>query len=107
MSLSWQTQSLHDAVLQTSRHEREEAEQKLIKMSADNADLVQRLVEMKATEMERMMEVNRTCDEMVSSYKYWTSPYSCLWLLVRRALLCSCICSLLGCCMQESYPDCL
>ena len=51
--------------LQTSRHEREEAEQNLTKMTADNAELVQRLVEMKATEVERMNEVNRTCDEMV------------------------------------------
>lgn len=53
-------------LLQTSRHERAEAEQKLNKLTADNDELVQRLVEMKATEVERMNEVNRTCDEMVS-----------------------------------------
>ena len=51
--------------LQTSRHERVEAEQKLSKLTAENDELVQRLVEMKATEVERMNEVNRTCDEMV------------------------------------------
>ncbi|DBA79590.1 TPA: hypothetical protein ACH3X1_008277 [Trebouxia sp. C0004] len=54
-------------LLQTSRHERAEAEQKLNKLTADNDQLVQRLVEMKATEVERMNEVNRTCDEMLKS----------------------------------------
>ncbi len=56
----------HPHLLQTSRHDRAEAEQKLNKLTADNDQLVQRLVEMKATEVERMNEVNRTCDEMVS-----------------------------------------
>ena len=51
--------------LQTSRHERDEAEQKLSKMTAESADLVQRLNHMKSTEIERMNDVNRTCEEMV------------------------------------------
>lgn len=56
-----------DAVcLQTSRHERDEAEQKLSKVTAENADLVQRFHDMKSTEVERMNEVNRACEEMVS-----------------------------------------
>ena len=53
--------------LQTSRHERDEAEQKLSKMTSENADLVQRFHHMKSTEVERMNEVNRACEEMVCS----------------------------------------
>jgi hypothetical protein len=69
VSASWLSKvmrlnNLH--LLQASRHDRAEAEQKLNKLTADNDQLVQRLVEMKATEVERMNEVNRTCDEMVS-----------------------------------------
>lgn len=51
--------------LQTSRHERDEAEQELSKMTAENADLVQRFHDIKSTEVERMNEVNRACEEMV------------------------------------------
>ena len=51
--------------LQTSRHDRDEAEQQLSKMTAENADLVQRFHDMKSTEVERMNEVNRACEEMV------------------------------------------
>lgn len=51
--------------LQTSRHERDEAEQKLSKMTAENTDLVQRFHHMKSTEVERMNEVNKACEEMV------------------------------------------
>ena len=65
-------------LLQTSRHERAEAEQKLNKLTADNDQLVQRLVEMKATEVERMNEVNRTCDEMVSHPPVYLLHSSCL-----------------------------
>ncbi|DBA83439.1 hypothetical protein WJX79_006327 [Trebouxia sp. C0005] len=61
------TQAVAASELETSRHERAEAEQKLNKLTADNDELVQRLVEMKATEVERMNEVNRTCDEMLKS----------------------------------------
>lgn len=52
--------------LQTSRHERDEAEKKLNQMSAENADLVQRFHDMRSTEVERMNEVNRACEDMVS-----------------------------------------
>ena len=65
-------------LLQTFRHERAEAEQKLNKLTADNDQLVQRLVEMKATEVERMNEVNRTCDEMVSHPPVTLLHNSCL-----------------------------
>ena len=51
--------------MQASRHARDEAEQSLGKIKADNEELVQRLVEMKATEIERLDQVNRTCEEMV------------------------------------------
>ena len=53
--------------LQTSRHERDEAEKKLNQMTAENADRVQRFHDMKSTEVERMNEVNRACEEMVCS----------------------------------------
>ena len=52
-------------LMQTLRHEKAETEQKLSKLVSDNDQLVQRLVESKATEVERMNEVNRTCEEMV------------------------------------------
>ncbi|DBB04827.1 TPA: hypothetical protein ACH3X3_010116 [Trebouxia sp. C0006] len=61
------TQAVAASELEASRYDRAEAEQKLNKLTADNDQLVQRLVEMKATEVERMNEVNRTCDEMLKS----------------------------------------
>ncbi len=67
-------------MLQACRHERDEAEQKLAKVTADNDGLVQRLVDMKATEVERMNEVNRTCDEMVGSLSSSVHlKTSCFW----------------------------
>ena len=34
-------------------------------METENGALVQRLIQLKATEVERMNEVNRVCEEMV------------------------------------------
>jgi len=81
VAASWLSKKMRlnrPCLLQTSRHERAEAEQKLNKLTADNDQLVQRLVEMKATEVERMNEVNRTCDEMVSHPPVTLLHSSCL-----------------------------
>lgn len=55
--------------VQTSRHEREEAEKAIAQLKAEVSALERRLVDMRATEVERMNEVNRTCEEMVSPCK--------------------------------------
>ena len=80
--------------LQTSRHERDEAERKLSKMTAENGDLVQRFHDIKSTEVERMNEVNRACEEMVcselmhaSSQPNSVSPVVCTSVICVHAVL--------------------
>ncbi|KAL3161687.1 hypothetical protein ABBQ38_008786 [Trebouxia sp. C0009 RCD-2024] len=60
------TQAVAASELETSRHERDEAEKKLNQMTAENADLVQRFHDMKSSEVERMNEVNRACEDMLA-----------------------------------------
>ena len=81
-------------VVQTSRHDRNQAEQKLNQMMTENAELVQRLVEMKATEVERMNEVNRTCDEMVSLVHLSAVdlPFAAYLSLTEQACSCNALC---------------
>ena len=53
--------------MQTSRHERGEADKRIAQLTAEVSELERRLVEMRVTEVERMNEVNRTCEEMVGA----------------------------------------
>lgn len=53
--------------MQTARHERGEADKRIAQLAAEVSELERRLVEMRATEVERMNEVNRTCEEMVGA----------------------------------------
>ena len=51
--------------LQVRLQDKETAQQRVQALEIDNTELSQRLVEMKMTEIERMNEVNRVCDEMM------------------------------------------
>ena len=74
-------------VLQTARHEREQADKKIAQLTAEVSELEKRLVEMRATEVERMNDVNRTCEEMVCKgcmLCNWLQCTQCYALLMRR-----------------------
>ncbi len=58
------------AALQARLADKEAAEARATKLETENGALVQRLIQLKATEVERMNEVNRVCEEMVGCRAY-------------------------------------
>ena len=53
--------------MQARQVEKEAAQQRVQALELDNAELSQRLVEMKTTEIDRMNDVNKLCDEMMKN----------------------------------------
>ncbi len=53
--------------VQSRLADKEAAEAEAARLRAESAALAARLVELKATEAERMNEVNKMCEQMVSS----------------------------------------
>ena len=56
---------LSDFSLQARQTEKEAAQQRVQTLELDNDELSKRLVEMKMTEIDRMNDVNKLCDEMM------------------------------------------
>ena len=51
--------------MQARQSEKEAAQQRLQELELDNAEISKRLVEMKMTEIDRMNDVNKICNEMM------------------------------------------
>ena len=60
-----------DVPPQSRLADKEAAEGRAASLEADNHELAARLVEMKSTEIQRMHETNRICEQMV---RCWNSP---------------------------------
>lgn len=58
---------LSGSFMQARQVEKEAAQQRVQALELDNAELSQRLVEMKTTEIDRMNDVNKLCDEMMKN----------------------------------------
>ena len=58
-------------------------------METENGALVQRLIQLKATEVERMNEVNRVCEEMVGCPAYCEAQCWCVSLYASNL---NCVC---------------
>lgn len=74
-----------NCVLQTARHEREQADKKIAQLTAEVSELEKRLVEMRATEVERMNNINHDCEEMVCK-----GCMLCNWLQCTRCCAIGC-----------------
>lgn len=68
--------------MQSRLADKEAAESRAAALEADNHELVARLVEMKATEVQRIDETNRICEQMVraaGSLDYTSCPCKAAW----------------------------
>lgn len=68
---SRQSYALIDSEMEVRLSDKEAAEARADKLQADVFELSQRLVDMKASEAERVNEVNKMCDGMLNNAKQW------------------------------------